>query len=213
MKKFLLLPAILLFSLCSFAQNIQNIEVIPASPTSTDNISIAVDYMFTSGPCDPVNQYYTMSGNDIFTFHYHCPGMLTVICYGTDILPIGQLAPGNYMTYVNMFQGDYDSTGNCNVFQQVDGNTFSFVVSLGTGIDQLKNSRPIVFMNSDAIKISNLNSNYQFVLMDVSGKEVLSQEVTTTENNLPLSVEAGVYFYSLRKEGKQEFTGKLVVGK
>jgi hypothetical protein len=213
MKKLFVLQAILLFSMFSFAQNIQNVEVLPASPTSTDNISISVDYMFTSGPCDLVNQNFTMSGNDIFTFHFHCPGMLTVICYGTDVLPIGQLAPGNYSVFVNMFEGLYDSTGNCNQFNQVDGSTYNFVVSLGTGVDQVKNSKPIVFLNKEVIKISNLNSNYQFVLVDVSGKEVYNQVVTTTENTLPISVEAGVYFYSLRKEGKQEFTGKLVVGK
>jgi hypothetical protein len=213
MKKLLLLPALLLFSLSTFAQNIQNIEVLPATPTSTDNISISVDYMFTSGPCDLVNQHFTISGNDIFTYHYHCPGMLTVICYGTDVISIGQLPPGNYNAFVSMFEGVYDSTGACDQFTQVDGSTHPFVVSLGTGVDQIKNSSPIVFMNKDDVKISNLNSNYQFVLMDVSGKVVIKQEVTTTENTIPLSVEAGVYFYSLRKEGKQEFTGKLVVGR
>jgi hypothetical protein len=213
MKKLLLLKAILLFSVCSFAQNIQNIEILPALPSSTDNISVSVDYMFTSGPCDLVNQNFTLTGNDIYTYHFHCPGMLTVICYGTDVLPIGQLAPGNYTVYVNMFEGIYDSTGTCNDFTQVDGNTHQFVVSLGTGVEQIKNSTPIVFLNKEVLKISNLNSNYDFVLMDVSGKEIFKKEVKSTDNILSISVADGVYFYSLRKEGKQEFTGKLVVGR
>lgn len=213
MKKLLLITTILFAGLSAFSQNIQNISVLPASPTSTDNISLSVDYMFTSGPCDLVNQNFNISGNDIFTFHFHCPGMLTVICYGTDVISIGQLSPGTYTAYVNMFEGLYDSTGSCNQFNQVDGSTFSFVVSLGTGIDQLKNTRPIVFLNKEVVRISNLNSNYQFVLMDVSGKEIISQEVTASENSLPAAVEPGVYFYSLRKDGKQEFTGKLIVAK
>ncbi len=213
MKKLFLFQAFLLLSMFSFAQNIQNIEVLPASPSSTDNISVSVDYMFTSGPCDLVHQNFTMSGNDIFTFHYHCPGMLTVICYGTDVLPFGQLAPGNYTVYVNMFEGVYDSTGACNQYTQVDQNTHSFVVSLGTGIDHIKNTTPVVLLYKDVLKISNLNSSYDFVLMDVSGKEIFKQKVSMTENTLSIPVADGVYFYSLRKEGKQEFTGKLVVGR
>lgn len=213
MKKLLLITTILFAGLSAFSQNIQNISVLPASPTSTDNISISVDYMFTSGPCDLVHQNFSITGNDIYTYHFHCPGMLTVICYGTDVIQIGQLAPGNYTANVNMFEGVYDSTGACNQFTQVDLSMHNFVVSLGTGVDQIKNSRPIVFLNKEVVKISNLNTNYQFVLMDVSGKEILSQQVTNAENSLPVAVEAGVYFYSLRKDGKQEFTGKLIVAK
>ena len=213
MKKLLLPGIILLFSLSSFAQTIQSIDVLPNSPISTDNISITVDYMFTSGPCDLVHQFFSITGNDIYTYHYHCPGMLTVICYGTDVISIGQLAPGNYTANVNLFEGTYDSLGNCNQFVQSDISAHNFVVSLGTGVDQIKNTRPIVFFNKEVIKISNLNTNYQFVLIDVRGKEILSREVSASENIFSISAEAGVYFYSLRKEGMQEFTGKLIFEK
>ncbi|MBK9414569.1 MAG: T9SS type A sorting domain-containing protein [Bacteroidetes bacterium] len=168
---------------------------------------------FTSGPRDLVNQNFTMSGNNITTNHYHCPGMLTVICPGIDTLPIGVLSAGTYNVTANLFQGTFDSIGNCAEFIKIDSTDFVFIVSVGTGVDQILKANPTVFLNKETISISNLYSTYEFVLYDVRGKQIISRNVSSTENNFSISVEPGVYFYSLRKEGKQEFTGKLVVGK
>ena len=112
-----------------------------------------------------------------------------------------------------LLQGTFDSIGNCAEFIKIDSTDFVFIVSVGTGIDQILKANPTVFLNKETISISNLYSTYEFVLYDVRGKQIISRNVSSTENNFSISVEPGVYFYSLRKEGKQEFTGKLVVGK
>lgn len=152
-----------------------------------------------------------MSGNDIHTYHFHCPGMLTVICPGTDVLPIGGLPAGLYNVTANLFQGAYDSLDNCSSYTQIDAANFQFTVSIIIGIDYITKVKPIVFLNKEKIKISNLISEYQFVLFDVTGKEVLSRKVSATDNDFSISVEAGIYFYSIRANGTQEFTGKIIV--
>ena len=213
MKKLLLFSAILLLSVQSFGQGFQYVGISPTQPTESDTVSVIGSYIFTSGPCDLVNQNFTMSGNNITTNHYHCPGMLTVICPGIDTLPIGVLSAGTYNVTANLFQGTFDSIGNCAEFIKIDSTDFVFIVSVGTGIDQILKANPTVFLNKETISISNLYSTYEFVLYDVRGKQIISRNVSSTENNFSISVEPGVYFYSLRKEGKQEFTGKLVVVK
>lgn len=212
MKKLILFSAILLLKLSSFGQGFQYVGVLPTIPTSTDTISVVAGYVFTSGPCGLVNQNFTMSGNDIYTYHFHCPGMLTVMCPGYDTLPIGVLAAGTYNVTANLFQGTYDSLGNCSMYSQIDAANFQFVVSLGTGVDHITKAKPLVVLNKSNITISNLNAEFLFVLYDVSGKQILSRKVSSAENNFSVSVEAGVYFYSLRTNSTQEFTGKLVIG-
>ncbi|MBP6531633.1 MAG: T9SS type A sorting domain-containing protein [Bacteroidia bacterium] len=211
MKKLLLFSAILFLSQQSFGQGFQYVGVSPNQPTDADTVSVIASYIFTSGPCAMVNQNFTMTGNNISTNHYHCPGMLTVMCPGIDTLPIGVLVSGTYNVTANLFQGTYDSLGNCSEFLQIDSANFQFVVSLGTSVDQITKAKPIVFLNKENIMISNLNTEYLFVLYDVSGKEVISRKVSSTENNFSISVEAGVYLYSLRADGAQKFTGKLIV--
>ncbi|MBK7431054.1 MAG: T9SS type A sorting domain-containing protein [Bacteroidetes bacterium] len=211
MKKLLLFSAIFILSQQSFGQGFQYVGVSPNPPTDTDTVSVIGSYVFTSGPCAVVNQNFTMTGNNIITNHYHCPGMLTVMCPGIDTLPIGVLAVGTYNVTANLFQGTYDSLGNCSEFLKIDSADFQFTVSLGTGVDLITKAKPIVFLNKENIRISNLTNEFQFVLYDVSGKEIISKKVSSTENIFSISVEAGVYFYSLQSNGRQEYTGKLVV--
>ncbi len=211
MKKLLLFSAILFLSLQSFGQGFQYVGVSPNQPTDTDTVSVIASFIFTSAPCDLVNQNFTMTGNDIFTYHFHCPGMLTVMCPGIDTLPIGVLSAGIYNVTSSLFQGAQDSLGNCLNFTQIDAANYQFTVSLGTNVDQISKARPIVFLNKENIMISNLNTDYQFVLYDVSGKEIISRKVSSTDNNFSISVESGIYFYSLLANGAQKFTGKLIV--
>ena len=103
MKKLLLFSAILLLSVQSFGQGFQYVGISPTQPTESDTVSVIGSYIFTSGPCDLVNQNFTMSGNNITTNHYHCPGMLTVICPGIDTLPIGVLSAGTYNVTARYF--------------------------------------------------------------------------------------------------------------
>jgi hypothetical protein len=212
MKKLLLFSSILFLSFQSFGQGFQYVGVSPQMPSTSDTVSVIASYVFNSGPCDLVNQNFTMSGNDIYTYHFHCPGMLTVICPGTDVLPIGVLPAGVYNVTANLFQGAYDSLGNCSSYTQIDAANYQFTVSIGTSVNQITKAKPIVILNKENIKISNLISEYQFVLFDVTGKEVLSRKVSATDNDFSISVEAGIYFYSLRVNGMQEFTGKIILG-
>ena len=197
MKKLILFTAILFLNLQSFGQGFQYVGVNPTIPTDADTVSVVASYVFNSGPCDLVNQNFTITGNNISTFHFHCPGMLTVMCPGTDILPIGVLPAGSYSVTANLFQGTYDSLGNCSQYTQIDVANYNFTVSLGTGINQITKARPIDFLNKENIKISNLIAEYQFILYNVTGKEIVSRKVSSTDNDFSIAVESGVYFYSL----------------
>ncbi len=211
MKKLFIFLVISAFSLLTNAQSIQSVDISPVSPTTNDVVTINVHYVFTSGPCDLFQQNVTIIGNSIYTEHFHCPGMLTVICTGTDNLQVGVLPPGNYSVFANLFTGTFDSLGVCFQFSQTDQMAFQFSVALGTGVEQLNSSKPILFIENDFLKISNLNGEYQFILYDVAGKIILSKIVTGYENSLALPVDAGIYFYALQNENAKVFTGKLII--
>lgn len=211
MKKLFLLLTVLFLNLYSIGQGYQYVGVSPTMPTETDTVSVIGSYIFTSAPCDVQYQNFTITGNDIYTYHYHCPGMLTVMCPGIDTLPIGVLPAGIYNVTANLFQGTYDSLGNCSMYTQIDVANYQFTVSTGTGVNQITKAKPVVTLNKANIKISNLIAEYQFVLYDVAGKEIISRKVSSTDNDFSISVESGVYFYSLRANGAQKFTGKLIV--
>ena len=211
MKKTTLFIALVLSASTSFSQTILGINVLPPSPTTNDDVAIIVTSTFTSGGCDLQYQNFNIVGNTISTYQLHCPGMLTVICTSIDTIHIGQFAVGNYFVESNLFAGGYDSLGHCSSYSQTDQSAIQFSVSLESGINENNQSAPKIFINSEKIKISNLTGNFNFVLYDISGKEIMSRQVSSKENDFSISVDAGMYFYSIRKEGMNGYTGKLLV--
>ena len=94
------------FTLNAFSQGqIIGFTVDPASPTTTDNVFVYVDVMFTSGGCDLDNQGSSTSGSSSTGYALHCVGMLTVICNAIDTFNLGMLPAGPHTFSMTLSSG------------------------------------------------------------------------------------------------------------
>jgi hypothetical protein len=137
--------------------------------------------------------------------------MLTYICYITDSISLGNLPVGTYDVITQLFYGTQNISGNCTSYAQVDQKSTTIVVSSSTGIKDILTSTPLVRIESKKLIVSNLYSQYVMELYDGTGKIVTAKKMSATDNELLLNVSPGFYFYSLSREGKKEFTGKIFV--
>ncbi|MBK5285648.1 MAG: hypothetical protein JJE25_09615, partial [Bacteroidia bacterium] len=69
MKKIITLLTLLFFMQAN-AQTINSITILPANPTTNDNVLILADCMFSSGGCDPYMQGQSVTGNTIDTWAF-----------------------------------------------------------------------------------------------------------------------------------------------
>jgi len=77
-------------------QNIDNCHVLPATPTVQDYIYIVYDAHFPSSSCALNEWDLTGNGYILNLSTLHEQGMLSVICYSSETIPVGNLAAGNY---------------------------------------------------------------------------------------------------------------------
>jgi len=107
MKKSILALLLFVFIYVAQAQTITGLQIIPANPTSSDNVQAIAECLFPSGGCSEwffINQYYI--GN-VYTYDImNCLGVLTVMCPYNDTINIGTNLPaGNYTVIINLNQG------------------------------------------------------------------------------------------------------------
>ena len=102
MKKYLhLFSALLLLlflsnSLTAQFASIEKLVIIPSNPGANDSLSVIGFTMFTSGGCKLKNYSFSGNGDTISILADHTVGILTVICYSADTIPIGKLNAGTY---------------------------------------------------------------------------------------------------------------------
>jgi hypothetical protein len=80
--------------------SIDLLEVIPASPTIEDEVSIVSHTTFSSGGCGLAESQVVHDSNSHFIFAAHNMGMLTYICHSVDTFNLGRLSRGYHeVTY------------------------------------------------------------------------------------------------------------------
>ena len=211
MKKFLLLQSMLIISAVCFGQTIQNITFSPTPRTDVDEVFVTVSSVFPSGSCNLEYQNFTVLGSAVDIYQFHCLGPLAVICYNVDSISVGVLPAGTYTATVNLMVGTFDGSGNCVNYTQTDQEIQTFDVAFSTNINENNMINPVVTVSKDQVSIGNLKGEFDFVVYDVAGKEIMNRKVSSTENTFSISAETGMYFYSLIKDGKKQFAGKILI--
>jgi len=77
-------------------------NITPATPTVNDFISLHYDASFPSSGCALLTQNVSIIGNNIIVDAQHEQGMITVICNGSETIPIGYLPMGVYTLTLNV---------------------------------------------------------------------------------------------------------------
>lgn len=79
------------------AQYINNIYVLPPSPTSADSIIIVADCTYITTSCDTHEQSgYWNNSHTFWASTFHCLGMADALCNDTDTFKLAPLTAGNY---------------------------------------------------------------------------------------------------------------------
>ncbi len=158
-------------------------------------------------------------------------------CWGTCYLPATFVSPtpiaipGN-SSETGGFIGDYKPKGHLGSTtirytffnKQNSSDSVAFIVIYSAGVTSVDDYPTIIdFSNAFPNPASNfVNFNYnlqgtssaEFVITDLLGSEHFRAELQNENNKLTVDVtsfNAGVYFYSLRVDGKMQFTRKLIV--
>jgi hypothetical protein len=212
MKRIFLL-SLLLTGLQVRAQFIQQISVVPPTPTINDQVMVLVDAGFASGTCEENSQmggFTTATRYEASTLH--CIGMLTYICYDTDTFYLGTLAAGNYRFLVSVDAGGQPSPCTPGI---VPGaiDSIDFTVSSGTGLIEDNQNDIVVGPNpaSEIIRIggNNLDAGGFFVFIDVRGKLVHKVQAITADVNVS-NLSSGLYFVRYLSEKGMSRTARFV---
>lgn len=209
MKKIVLL-FLMISSLITKAQVIQNVTVLPANPTEDDVVSIVVQSAFNSGGCDLVNYNSSVMGSFVNLDLYHCLGLLTVICYASDTIVLGQLPAGTYIISSRLWYG----TGmpDCTTFQPGDTSSQTFNVDFSNSIRYNLDSRPMVVVKDRSLWIDKVPAESVVELVDINGRILRSAILSATGNSIDLHDLSGMCFYRIRSKEGRMATGKLFLG-
>lgn len=204
----------LLFLLCSAlmtqAQIIQNVSVLPANPTEDDVVSIVVQSAFTSGGCEMISHTANVVGSSIDLQLYHCLGILTVICYSSDTIVLGQLPAGSYVLSANVWYGA--GMPDCTTFQPGDSAIQSFIVDFSNSIRSNLDSKPMVIVKDRSLLIDKVPSESIVELVDINGRILRSAVLSASGNLIDLHDLSGMCFYRIRSKEGRMATGKLFFG-
>jgi hypothetical protein len=214
MRKTLLL-VFLLFLSAAKAQTIQSLTVVPANPTTADNIYILAVCSFTSGPCDAWTQNFNINGSLISASAMHCLGMLTVICTDTDSFAIGMLPAGTYNVTYQVDEGHGGPPCTPGIVPGPTSNT-TFIVSTTTDIPEnsTTNNVMLIYPNPvmDELSIA-LPSSSVISVLDITGRNLLHFDYKIGIGK-PFTIDVsslkpGIYFIRARS-ALSEFSARFV---
>jgi len=183
------------------SQWITAMHVVPAAPTTADNVQVIVEAQFPSGGC--ADWYILNQVQNGFEYTYHivnCVGMLTVICPHNDTIPVGGPLPaGSYSVIVNLNAGSGERP--CTPFSQWVSDTVFFDVSQLSGMPGMKNIINPIILSPGLVKdfltieLPAFTGETSLSFYDLSGRLLLIQAMRQSKEEINVSsFAAGVYF-------------------
>ncbi len=215
-KIFLVLAVLSLMLNPCHSQNIQQLYISPAQPTTSDFIQVIADVQFSSGDCKDKTLVYSLPGQNRYEIGFlHCVGILSVICYDSDTFNLGLLPAGNYrcVFHVDAGAGPLPCTPGI-----VPGPTDSidFTVTTASAIDEIRKRSFTVSPNPSTgifnLIFSEAGSYLGLRINQMNGKLVYYTDEVRKEMQVNLSnFDNGIYFLEALTEGGNVQREKLLV--
>lgn len=175
------------------AQWINSMSIIPAMPTTADQVSLQYDASFPASSCDLLQFTVDIYGNTISVNATHEQGILTVICSNNQTIPIGLLPEGSYTLTLNLF------IPGSNTSQSLSFNVTG-PVTLNEYTTSGHNFRVFPNPSYDLLQIKvpafPENDNISIIILNSIGSEVFRSE-NITEAFIPIDISEfpkGLYF-------------------
>jgi hypothetical protein len=186
---------------------IMNLSINPINPTPTTQIKAVAYSFFSSSGCIFKNSTVTVSNDTIRVVANHQVGPFMSLCYITDTISIGQLAPGFYTLIF--------TTKDFLTFLTYDTDTINFNVSLSTGFklisktDDFKIS-PNPFTNELTINTTT-NELKKLVITNTLGQTIYTAEFNQSNYTIDLpQIPSGAYVAILYLNNQINYRKKLI---
>jgi hypothetical protein len=216
MKKiyaFLFLLALLQSARAQYG-TINSMVIVPANPTTADNVKLIANSTVGYSPCYLLNfNFNVLSPGNYLVDAYYCMGLLAALCSSTDTFTLGLLPAGTNNIYMLLRSAQNAGPDPCTVFSPLDTDTVQVFVSISTGItnDQTR-ALQVVRIDGDGFVIKGaerIQGNKDVALYSVDGKMFYDKILSEGENKINPTLSPGIYFYRLRV-GKDFYYGKLL---
>ena len=182
------------YSLYSQSTVINEISIVPESPTDLDSITIFVDQSFPSSSCDLFQKNLSVNGNSITSSAHHCIGMLSAICNSIDTFYLAPLQGGIYNLSHSVSFGAFPEPCNSGIVQDEIG-YFQFEVT-NTSLNHISKSikdfkiYPNPTNGDIFIQNYNLNESLNVAILNLQGAPLINSR----SNHVSLqSLKKGIY--------------------
>ncbi len=203
----LLFTCLLTFSL--HAQQINNLIIIPSSPTTIDTVKVVALTGHSTTPCRMASSTVEVIDTTIVVNAFHAFGQLPTLCQSYDTTILGVLNPGNYELHFHLINDNYQHTW--------DIDTISFTVVEHVGIWQIVNPDseiaifPIPTGNELTIQLPPKNTGYLIKIYSHLGREITAiftrKEVVTIDlSDLP----GGMFYAIITDKYGRRWTKKII---
>ena len=195
--KYLLILSLFSFSFTANSQccpYINNIEIIPANPTTTDNVKI-VTTVTTPNQGMFIHSSHSLNGNTINVEACYYSGLLTATQTFYDTLNIGVLSAGSYTVDFVAYQA---SDTICNYTDSMTTNSNFIVTEETNTITPISNNIGCIYPNPSngtfKIDLPEKSNPSHILIHSISGK-IAHRGIFKEE--MSLSLEPGTYFIEL----------------
>ncbi|MGB0887435.1 MAG: T9SS type A sorting domain-containing protein [Vicingaceae bacterium] len=164
---------LLLSTLLTFGQEVNNITTFPSNPTANDTTFIISDFSYF-GNCSAglINKQINQSDSVINILAEYCGYGDTTLCNAVDTFSLGILPIGNYSVTIEYHQG-ITCLGSFDTFIATIDTTIEIsTVSTVSSITANKSINIYPNPASDFVKIQNKESIKGIKLFDITGKEL-----------------------------------------
>lgn len=188
---------------------INNIEIIPAVPTSLDDVKI-VTTVTTPNQGMFLSSNYTINGNTINIEACYYNGFLTALQTYYDTLDIGTLSPG--LINVNFVAYQSTDTISCNYTDTMSTNENFTVLENTNSLSEINKEVGRIYPNPNngtfSIELIPDLQPSHIRITSISGKEVYAD---TYSNDIHLPLSSGIYMIYFLEENTVLGRQRLVV--
>lgn len=196
------------------AQNIVQLYVLPAQPTSITPVKLVADVQFSSGDCSDKTLYINQTANVFNASAIHCLGVLTFICSDADTFDLGILPAANYSFIYRVDAGI--GTSPCTpgiVPGPVD--SIDFTVTMASLLPEADQQKLHICPNPSEgvfrIQFSTWNEKRSLFIRSVSGPASFLGEAAELDFHLDLrGYPAGLYLLEVFEDGVCVGTEKII---
>jgi len=150
MKTLYTLILALLITPLSYGQNqILNLELIPANPTSSDSVKVVAHLSFSSGSCELDTKDVIQTGTTFAANSHHCLGLATYICEAKDTFSLGVLPDDTYTFYIGLSTGGAPAPCTPGIISD-DTDTLQFSVGVPNSINPIAQKHDFRFYPNPA---------------------------------------------------------------